>query len=334
LKPQFGNISVADDQEDPREVLWHPRFATRVVGHDQAMAQFDKAFASGRPHHAWLIHGTKGIGKATLAYALARKILGQGNPEQARRWIDAKAHPDLFVLERQLNDSKPRKLKAEISVEDARGLSNFFARTASGTWRVAIVDAADDLNTESANAILKLVEEPPANALLLLLSHQPGRLLRTLKSRCLRLGLDTIDNQQTYGIVNALPLEPKPSLEDLDRAVLQSSGSAGQVLSLLTSTGAKAFAQFANLKQPKPSEQLAIANTLGGRGVGPEEFPIFTTLLLDWVAARAKSTANKKLAEAHATISENARVAIGFNLDRKQAVMSQLQAVNDALKAQ
>jgi len=330
---QSGNFSVADEQEDAREVAWHPRFATRVVGHEKAMVQFEKAFASGRPHHAWLIHGAKGIGKATLAYALARRILGQGNPEQARRWIEAKAHPDLFVLERQLNDSKPRKLKAEISVEDARGLSSFFARTASGTWRVAIIDAADDLNTESANAILKLVEEPPVNALILLLSHQPGRLLRTLKSRCLRLGLDLLGGQQTYGIINALPLEPKPSLDDLDRAVAQSSGSPGQALSLLTSQGAKAFAQFVNLKHPKPSEHLAIANSLGGRGAGPEEFPIFTALLLDWIAARAKTTASKKLAEAHAAISENARVAIGFNLDRKQAIMSQLKLVNDALKA-
>jgi DNA polymerase III subunit delta' len=324
---------VVDEQEDPREVSWHPRFAVRVFGHDAALETFEKAFRSGRPHHAWLIHGAKGIGKATLAYALARKILGQSNSEQAQRWIEAKAHPDLFVLERQLNDSKPRKLKAEISVDDARGLSNFFARTASGGWRVAIVDAADDLNTESANAILKLVEEPPAKALILLLSHQPGRLLRTLKSRCLRLGLDPLDKEKTFSIINALPLVPLPAHDDLDRAVAQSLGSPGRVLALLTSQGAKAFAQFSKTPSAKPSEQLAVATLLAGRSVGPEEFSIFTSLLLDWIADQAKARTSKALAIAHLEISEQARIAIGFNLDRKQAVMSQLRLVNDALKA-
>ncbi len=330
--PQIGNTFVADDQEDPREVSWHPRFAARVVGHDSAMAHFERAYSSGRPHHAWLIHGPKGIGKATMAYALARQILAQGNAEQTRRWIEAKAHPDLFVLERQLNDSKPRKLKAEISVDDARSLANFLARTASG-WRVVIVDAADDLNTESANAILKVVEEPPTKALLLLLSSQPGRLLRTLKSRCLKLGLEPLSSKQTYEIVNTLALEPKPAAEELDRSVEQSQGSPGQALGLLTSQGAKAFARFAALKNAKPSDYLGIANALSGRGVGPDEFSIFTALLLDWVATQAKGRASAALAQAHSQISEAARVALGFNLDRKQAVMSQLKLVNDALKA-
>lgn len=330
--PQIGNTFVADDQEDPREVTWHPRFANRVVGHETALAQFDKAFASGRPHHAWLIHGGKGIGKATLAYVLAKRVLEQGNTEQTSRWIEAKAHPDLFVLERQLNDSKPRKLKAEISVDDARGLANFLARTSSG-WRVVIVDAADDLNTESGNAILKLVEEPPAKTLLLLLSHQPGRLLRTLKSRCLRLELTPLKIKQTFSIINSLPLEPKPTIEDLDRAVQQSNGCPGQTLALLNSQGAKAFAQFIKLHNPKHSEQLGIANALSGRTVGPDEFPIFTALLLDWIAARATERASAALAKVHEQISEASRIVVGFNLDRKQAVMSQLKLVNDALKA-
>ena len=323
---------MTDEQEDPREVEWHPRFAQRVVGHDAALLQFEKAFASGRPHHAWLIYGGKGIGKATLAYVLAKRVLGQGNAEQSSRWIDAKAHPDLFVLERQLNDSKPRKLKAEISVDDARGLAKFLARTASG-WRVVIVDAADDLNMESGNAILKLVEEPPAKTLLLLLSHQPGRLLRTLKSRCLRLGLTPLAPQQTFSIINSLPLDSKPPIEDLDRAVDQSNGCPGQALALLNSQGAKTFAQFIKLHNPKLSEHLGIANALSGRAVGPEEFPIFTDLLLNWIAAQAAERSSAALAKAHEQISEASRIVVGFNLDRKQAVMSQLKLVNDALKA-
>jgi DNA polymerase III subunit delta' len=323
---------VADENEDPREVPWHPRHAAVLIGHAQAQDHFLRAFTSGKPHHAWLLHGPKGIGKATLAYHLAGKVLGDS--AQSRRWIEAKAHPDLFVLERQLNDSKPtRKLKSEISVEDARGLSSFFSHTASGSWRVAIIDAADDLNTESANAILKLVEEPPAKCLIFLISHQPGRLLRTLKSRCLRLGLELLQSRDVLNIINALPLETKPDDEQLARAVAQSQGSPGQALTLLTSVGAKAFAQFAKLSRPKPSDLIAVSNQLAGRGIGPDEFSIFTQLLLDWMAQTAKTTSNAKLAEAHQIISENARIAQGFNLDRKQAAMAQLKLVNEALKA-
>lgn len=170
---------MAEASDDPREVPWHPRFAKAVTGHDHAIALFERELTAGKPHHAWLLHGPKGIGKATLAYHLANGVLANGKPDQARRWIEGRAHPDLFVLERQLNDSKPRKLKTEISVDDARGLSGFLNRTSSSGWRVAIVDAVDDLNAESANALLKLVEEPPDRALIFLINHVPGRTMRT-----------------------------------------------------------------------------------------------------------------------------------------------------------
>ncbi|MBG1231582.1 hypothetical protein [Aestuariivirga litoralis] len=321
---------MAEENEDPRERPWHPRYTTKLIGHAAEVSQFEKAFKSGKPHHAWLLCGPEGIGKATMAYQLAIKVLG--GTDQARRWMESRAHPDLFVLERQLNDSKPRRLRAEISVDDARGLANFLARTASG-WRVVIVDAADDLNSESANAILKLVEEPPAKTLIFLVSHQPGRLLRTLKSRCLRMIMQPLVQEQVLSIINNLPLDARPNPEELDRAVAQSGGSISQTLALLSSTGAKAFARFAGLTKPRAGELLAIAEQLGGRNVSWDEFGIFNRLLLEWTAARAKSTASPALAEAYSRLAERARIAEGFNLDRKQAAMEQLQIVNDALKA-
>ena len=322
---------MAEENEDPREVPWHPRFAKDVVGHDAAKAHFIKAFSSGKPHHAWLLHGPKGIGKATLAYNVAVKVLG--DTQQTRHWVESRAHPDLFVLERQLNDSKPRKLKAEIAVDDTRKLSDFFSRTASGEWRVAIIDAADDLSIESANAILKLVEEPPAKALILLVSHQPGTLLRTLKSRCLRVPLAALADVQTDNIINDLALEEKVQTEELSRAITQSKGSPGWALTLLHSVGAKAFAIFAEAGRLTPGNIASISAKLGGRGVAGDEFGTFTALLLNWVSERAKLQASRSLAEAHATISTNARIAEGFNLDRRQAVAAQLTLINDALKA-
>jgi DNA polymerase III subunit delta' len=324
---------MADDSEDPREVAWHPRHAAQLVGHGDASERFYQAFDAGKPHHAWLITGPKGIGKATLAYRLASHVLGQKNQNQSTRWIAARSHPDLYVLERKLGDTKPRKLKAEISVDDARGLSEFFSHTSSGGWRVGLVDAADDLNTESANALLKLVEEPPPHCLLLLVCHLPGRLLRTMKSRCTRLPLSPLLNAETVHVLRDLPIDPKPKDQDIDTAARLSSGSPGRALSLLTSEGAKAFELFLANNNAKAAGVLAVANKFGGRAATADDFTIFGDLLLDWVAARANQLSSSGLASAHAKIAENMRITTAFNLDKRQAVIAAVSLVQEALKA-
>jgi DNA polymerase-3 subunit delta' len=324
---------MADETEDPREVAWHPRHAVQILGHSDAAARFCQAFDAGKPHHAWLITGAKGIGKATLAYRLAGHVLGLKNQTQATRWIAARSHPDLFVLERRLGDTKPRKLKTEISVDDARKLSEFFSHTSSGSWRVGLVDAADDLNNESANALLKLVEEPPPNCLLLLVCNLPGRLLRTMKSRCTRLPLDPLTEAETASILGALPLDPQPKPGDVTVAAKLSAGSPGRALSLLTSEGAKAFALFLNTQKLSASSTLTIGNKFGGRGVSVDDFNIFADLLLDWLAMQAAQNINAKLAEAHAKIAESIRITNAFNLDKRQAVIAAVSLVQEALKA-
>jgi DNA polymerase III subunit delta' len=324
---------AADENEDPREVAWHPRHAKQLIGHQVAADHFHHAFDAGRPHHAWLLTGPKGVGKATLAYRLAAHVLGKKDQSQAVRWIGARSHPDLFVLERRLGDTKPRKLKTEISVDDARKLTDFFSHTSSGGWRVGLVDAADDLNSESANALLKLVEEPPPNCLLLLVCHLPGRLLRTMKSRCTRLPLLRLSDEQTTHVLNDLALEPKPSVEDISVAAQLSFGSPGRALTLLSSEGAKAFSVFLKGGKPNSSTVLSIANRFGGRLATSDDFNIFIDLLLDWVANQATTRGGVQLAEAHAKIAENIRLTNAFNLDRRQAVIAAVGLVTDALKA-
>jgi DNA polymerase III subunit delta' len=324
---------MADENEDPREVPWHPRHAAQLIGHGESAGQFHKAFEAGKPHHAWLLTGPKGIGKATLAYRLAGHALGLRNQSKSSRWIAARSHPDLFVLERKLGDTKPRKLKIEISVDDARGLLEFFSHTSSGGWRVGLVDAADDLNSESANALLKLVEEPPPNCLLFLVCHLPGRLLRTMKSRCTRLPLGSLRLDETTDVLNGLPLEPKPNSEDMDMAARLSAGSPGRALSLLNSDGAKAFELFLMAQKPSASSLLTIANKFGGRGATSDDFNIFIELLLDWLAAQAHGAASVPLATAHSKIAENIRLTNAFNLDRRQAVIAAVSLVQEALKA-
>jgi len=183
----------------------HPRETFSFVGHDAEEAAFADALRGGRMHHAWLLAGPKGLGKATLAYRVARAALGAKrigprpldvDPEDpiARR-VMALSHPDLFVLRRGLNDrGKPRR---EIAVDDARELGHFFSLAPSeGGMRVAIVDAVDDLNRNAANAILKTLEEPPARSILLLVCNAPGAILPTIRSRCRRLALRTLSDDE------------------------------------------------------------------------------------------------------------------------------------------
>lgn len=176
----------------------HPRATFAMIGHDAQEAELADALTSGRMHHAWLLAGAKGLGKSSLAYRFARVALGARrtgprpldvDPEDpiARR-IAAQSHPDMFVLRRGYNDrGRPRR---EIAVDDARELGAFFSLAPSeGGMRVAIVDAVDDLNNNSANALLKTLEEPPARSVLLLVCHAPGAALATIRSRCRRLAL-------------------------------------------------------------------------------------------------------------------------------------------------
>lgn len=179
--------------------LPHPREVYDLFGHEAAERQAAEAFASGRMHHAWMITGPKGVGKATFAWRLARRALGAVPAGEAPlgtladdpvcRRLEALSHPD-FLLIRRPYDDKKNKLRAEITVDESRKAPEFFSKSASGKgWRVAIVDAADEMNTNAANALLKTLEEPPAKGLLLLVVNAPGRLPTTIRSRCRRLSL-------------------------------------------------------------------------------------------------------------------------------------------------
>jgi len=178
------------------EVIPHPREVFTHEGGEAVEKAFLDAFERGRLHHAWLLVGPEGIGKATFAYRAARRLLGAtadpalgllgSRPDDpVCRQIAARADPDLLVLQRDAEDGKVRK---GISVDDARALPEFFAKTpACAPYRVAIIDAADDLNANAANAVLKSLEEPPERGVVLLISHAPGSLVPTLRSRCRRL---------------------------------------------------------------------------------------------------------------------------------------------------
>ena len=226
---------------------WPPPWRSQtLVGHDDAEKTMLAAQQSGRLHHAWLLTGPRGIGKATLAWRFARFLLcgqqqgglfgdGPDNLDVAqdapgRALVDARSHPDLFHLRRSLNHDTGR-MRAEIAVDDVRGLGAFMHMTpAMGKWRVAIVDSADEMNRNSANAVLKVLEEPPPNAVLLIVAHAPGRLLPTIRSRCRRLALQPLADETVVRLIGDHVPDTKPE-ERLALARL-AEGSIGRALEL------------------------------------------------------------------------------------------------------
>jgi DNA polymerase III subunit delta' len=226
---------------------WPPPWRNhQLVRHEAAEKTMRAAQGSGRLHHAWLICGPRGIGKATLAWRFARFLLaGQqggglfGDASESLdvpagapglNLIDARSHPDLFHLRRTLNHDTGR-MRSEIVVDDVRGLGEFMHMTpAMGDWRVAIVDAADEMNRNAANAVLKILEEPPPNAVLLIVAHAPGRLLPTIRSRCRRLALQALDDDTVVQLL--ANYAPDTKAEERTALAGLAEGSIGRALEL------------------------------------------------------------------------------------------------------
>jgi DNA polymerase III subunit delta' len=257
---------------------WPPPWrAVRLLGHEVAEKTMLAAHGSGRLHHAWLMAGPRGIGKATLAWRFARFLLcgsqqgglfgsstlGGGAAEgldvaadaPGRSLVDARSHPDLFHLRRTLNPDTGR-MRAEIAVDDVRELGAFMHMTpAMGQWRVAIVDSADEMNRNSANAVLKILEEPPPNAVLLIVAHAPGRLLPTIRSRCRRLALQPLADD----IVVRLLGDYAPEVKEQERAALArlAEGSIGRALELAGAGSLELYSEMVSVLATLPELDMA-----------------------------------------------------------------------------
>jgi DNA polymerase-3 subunit delta' len=257
----------------------HPREAARLIGQGAAEADFLDAVTTQRLHHAWLITGPRGVGKATLAWRIARFLLAhQDEAEDAgtldvdpahpvARRVMALSDPGLFLLRRGAND-KGDRLAAEIRVSEVRKLGNFLALSAAdGGRRVVIVDTADDLNTQAANALLKMLEEPPERTVMLLVSHQPSGLLPTIRSRCRVLRLTPLGAEDMATALDQAGVTPEG--DPMALAEL-SGGSVGAAVRLLNLGGLGTYAELGGLFETLPrldqARALKLAENAAMRG--------------------------------------------------------------------
>jgi DNA polymerase-3 subunit delta' len=328
--------------------MHHPREVFDLTGHEAAEEAFEASRARGRLHHAWLLTGPEGVGKATFAYRAARRLLGApedrshgilgASPDHpVSRQIIAHAHPDLFVIERLGEDGKVRKV---IPVDETRRISEFFSKSpASAPHRVAIVDAADDLNPFGANAILKTLEEPPAHGILLIVSHAPGRLLPTIRSRCRRLAFPPLPLDETAAFVRH---REEVSVEDSLRLAKMSGGAPGRAWAL---AGAKALemddAARALIEDlPRVDEAMALSLADRFRGAeGQAQFDLLIDRLAERVHAFTVERAGQGIggldrwAQVWETLQRLSRDVEAVNLDRADALFTALGELRQAGRA-
>ena len=305
-------------EADRAEGAPHPRETKQLFGHDDTEAEVLAALTSDRMHHAWLLTGPKGVGKATLAWRMARFLLAQPTSSGADMFGDAPATPDTLdigpdhpvthrvdalsdpgcLLIRRPWDADKKRLKAQITVDEVRKLNSFFGLSATdGGHRVVIVDAADDMNTSAANALLKVLEEPPKGAVLILISHQPARLLPTIRSRCRVLRLGELDQTAMEQALHAAEVDPTDTAALYELA----NGSVGAAIRLQTEGGLELYADILGVIATAPNmdrQKLAkLIDHLSARGADAR-LDLAVTLLDTALARMARHAAGVSMNEA------------------------------------
>jgi DNA polymerase-3 subunit delta' len=324
------------------------------LGDASAEEDFRDAYVGARMHHAWLLGGPKGIGKATLAYRFARFALahpdlkeaasappGLGIPEDhpVFRRVAARGHPNLLTLARPW-DEKTKRYRTELIVDEVRRLIPFFGSTAAeAAWRIVVVDSADEMNASAANALLKLLEEPPARSLFLVLAHSPGRLLPTIRSRCRSLALAGIAADK---IASALAKgEEGENPASFDLAGRLAGGSLRRAVHLVEGEGIELYRDLLRLTANLPSLDIPALHNLADRVSRRGEDDAYFTLLdllRDWLQRRVRREPEvlatptlapavlgaplARWAEVWEKAEETSGVAEELNLDRKQVILT------------
>ena len=345
------------DEPDRLPNAPHPRETLALVGHAARERTFLDALASGRMHHAWLLGGPEGIGKASFAYRVARFLLAEGDPMQraraagdhsmpsddgATRKIMALSHPDLHLL-RRIPKPDGKSFTSNIPVDLVRRvLERFGSSAGEGGWRVCIVDSAEDMERSAANALLKLLEEPPPRALFLIVAHAPGRMLPTIRSRCRLLTFDPLA-EADVGEAGKLALERMEMPFD-GSALRRASGlSEGSVRRALTYVDPETLAlveavraRLDALPQIDLTALMALAEDVAGKA-GERDFAVMIETIQGWISdhlhahAAAQPARLAPLAEVWEKLGQQAREVETYNLDRRPLVMTLFHDLSSAV---
>jgi DNA polymerase-3 subunit delta' len=343
--------SDPDTGSDVQPGCLPPRERYDLFGHDAAETEFARAWQSGRLHHAWMITGPRGVGKASFAWRAARRVLGAVPMEESGplgssprdpvcQLLEAQACPDLLLLRRPWDD-KRKRWRGEITVEEARRAPHFFEKSSGskGGWRVCIVDSADDMNTNAANAILKTLEEPPQRGVLFLVTHTPGRLPATIRSRCRRLDLRPPSIEAT---AQWLAGASEAGAADAHAAARLAAGAPGRALALHVSGGvelAREVEAFVT-KGVSAGEQdmRKLAERVSAKGVDELRGLFFEALSAALrQQARERARANDDVAawlDAWRELNALVRDTNALYLDPKQSALAALTLARDAARKQ
>lgn len=348
---------VASPEIDALDGIPLPRERDVLIGHKETEQELLNAYRSERFHHAWILGGPKGIGKATLAFRFARFAIA--NPDRFGSAVQAAtdlsvssshpifgqiaggANPNVLHLRRPW-DEKGKRFKSDLPVDEIRKTVSFFGTTASSdAWRICIVDAADDMNTSSANALLKVLEEPPARCLFLVLSHAPGRLLPTIRSRCRRLEMSELSGDEIRQGLQDLCGNEVPQGGELEDLIRFSDGSLRSALTLLSGDGLKINRGFTQLADQAPNvDQLTLhdlSDLIAARG-RDDNWDAFQHIARQWVHHRmrqeAQGTSSRLVswADLWEKMGRATADADALNLDRKQVVLDVFQNLSKVMR--
>ncbi len=347
-------------EADRLEGTPHPRETVTLFGHAEPERNLAEALFSGRMHHSWLLTGPEGIGKATLAYRFARAALAQpeerdaksisldvGADTNASRQVRVLSHPNLLVIRRPF-DSKTKRFTTTIPIDEVRRLRMFLGhRTAGESWRIVIVDQADELNVNAANALLKSLEEPPPRTVFLLISSAPGRLLATIRSRCRMLPMQPLSDPDLRKAVEqalAATGQQGPGSEDWPVLWRLADGSVRRLLSLWAGGGLDLYKRIAGVVSGLPQLDWRQVHALADElqpSAAQQQFELFFDLLLDQLArliraqAAGEGTPDEQALSARVIgeerlasfaglwerVARQKAVAMALNLDRKTLIL-------------
>ncbi len=337
-----------DDEADRFQAAPHPRHASKLIGHVDQERQLLDAYRQNRLPHALILGGPLGVGKATLAWRLTRFLVA--NPvnsspvvttaddlsvsldSKAAAALSALAHPDVSLLRREVND-KTRRFFTEIRADDVRRAIGLFQRAAgAGGYRICIVDSAEDLNRSSANALLKLIEEPPPLSLFLLIAHRPGMILPTIRSRAQFVRMDVLSAPEIEQVVRTLgpPWADLPAA-DIVAASAKAQGSVQPALRRLGQGGGDFEQTLRRLLDRLPLvdwlDVHRLADQVGAR-TGEAAFEVMINIVFEWLSATVHERGNRDsrqlivLAEVWERITLQVREVDALNLDRRPLALS------------